>query len=126
MVKFKDISRPMSVFQVLFKANFIFKDFSRQTCIFKYFSSLCEPCTISISTNLCFTKGAFTVLQESVIPRKRVLFLRRRPRFSVLRKRHDLDILRSRKEPGLWTIQSRFKTHTLCNIIILSVISNNN
>ena len=31
-------------FQVLFKANFIFKDFSRQSCIFKYFSSLCEPC----------------------------------------------------------------------------------
>ena len=44
MVKFKDFSRPLSVFQVLFKANFIFKDFSRQSCIFKYFSSLCEPC----------------------------------------------------------------------------------
>ena len=37
----------MSVFQVLFKANFIFKDFSRQSCIFKYFSSLCEPCVFS-------------------------------------------------------------------------------
>ena len=44
MVKFKDFSRPLSVFQVLFKANFIFKDFTRQACIFKYFSSLCEPC----------------------------------------------------------------------------------
>ena len=43
MVKFKVFSRPLSVFQVLFKANFIFKDFSRQSCIFKYFSSLCEP-----------------------------------------------------------------------------------
>ena len=43
MVKFKDFSRPLSVFQVLFKANLIFKDFSRQSCIFKYFSSLCEP-----------------------------------------------------------------------------------
>ena len=43
MVKFKDFSRPLSVFQVLFKVNFIFKDFSRQSCIFKYFSSLCEP-----------------------------------------------------------------------------------
>ena len=31
-------------FQVLFKANLIFKDFSRQSCIFKYFSSLCEAC----------------------------------------------------------------------------------
>ena len=43
MVKFKDFSRRLSVFQVLFKANLIFKDFSRQSCIFKYFSSLCEP-----------------------------------------------------------------------------------
>ena len=43
MVNFKDFSRPLSVFQVLFKANLIFKDFSRQSCIFKYFSSLCEP-----------------------------------------------------------------------------------
>ena len=45
MVKFKDLLRPLSVFPVLFKANLIFKDFSRQSCIFKYFSSLCEPCT---------------------------------------------------------------------------------
>ena len=29
-------------FQILFKANLIFKDFSRQSCIFKYFSSLCR------------------------------------------------------------------------------------
>ena len=43
--KFKDFSRPLSVFQVIFKANFIFKDFSRQYCIFKDFSSLCKPCT---------------------------------------------------------------------------------
>ena len=43
MVKFKDFSRSLSVFQVLFKANLIFKDFSRQSCILKYFSSLCEP-----------------------------------------------------------------------------------
>ena len=43
MVKFKDFSRPLSVFQVLFKANFIFKDFSRQFCTFKYSSSLYEP-----------------------------------------------------------------------------------
>ena len=47
MVKFKDFSRPLSVFQVLFKANFIFKDFSRQSCIFKYFSSLSEPCSVN-------------------------------------------------------------------------------
>ena len=44
MVKFKDLSRPLSVFQVLFKADLIFKDFSRKPSKFKYFSSLCEPC----------------------------------------------------------------------------------
>ena len=33
--KFKDFSRPFSVFQGPFKANLIFKDFSRQSCIFK-------------------------------------------------------------------------------------------
>ena len=44
MVKFKDFSRPLSVFQVLFNASLIFKDFSKQSCIFKYFSSLCVPC----------------------------------------------------------------------------------
>ena len=32
MVKFKDFSRPLSVFQVLFKAIFFFKDFSRLFC----------------------------------------------------------------------------------------------
>ena len=43
MVNFKDFSRPLSVFQVLFKSNLIFKDFSRQSCILKYFSNLWEP-----------------------------------------------------------------------------------
>ena len=43
MVKFKEFSRPLSVFQVFLKANLIFKDFQRQSCIFKYFSSLCGP-----------------------------------------------------------------------------------
>ena len=52
MVKFKDFSRSLSVFQVLFKADFIFKDFSRQSCIFKYFSSLCEPCDCPIIDNV--------------------------------------------------------------------------
>ena len=31
------------LFPVLFKADLIFKDFSRMLSIFKYFSSLCEP-----------------------------------------------------------------------------------
>ena len=61
MVKFKDFSRPLSVFQVLFKANLIFKDFSRQSCIFMYFSSLWEPCSMPVHckfkshviTNVC-------------------------------------------------------------------------
>ena len=47
MVKFMNYSRPLSVFQVLFKASLIFKDFSRQSCIFKYFSSLCESCIVT-------------------------------------------------------------------------------
>ena len=44
MVKFKDFSMPLSVFQLFFKKIFIFKDFSSQFCIFKYFSSLCKYC----------------------------------------------------------------------------------
>ena len=41
--EFKDFSRPLSVFPVLFKADLIFKDFSRKTSNFKYFTSLWEP-----------------------------------------------------------------------------------
>ena len=41
--KFKDFSWPLSVFQVLFKADLNFKDFSRKPFKFKYFSSQCEP-----------------------------------------------------------------------------------
>ena len=52
MVKFKDFSRPLTNFQVLFKANFIFKDFSRQSCIFKYFSSLYKPCIKLLGHNI--------------------------------------------------------------------------
>ena len=37
----------MSDFPVLFKADLIFKDFSRKPSKLKYFSSLCEPCTIT-------------------------------------------------------------------------------
>ena len=64
MVKFKDFSRPFSVFQVLFKANLIFKDFSRQSCIFKYFSNLCEPCFHMI----CFQM--FQIIQKSFDSKK--------------------------------------------------------
>ena len=47
---------PLGVFQVLFKVNLTFKDFSRQSCIFKYFSSLCEPCILYLpSTSTLYT-----------------------------------------------------------------------
>ena len=42
--KIKDFSRLFSGFSVLFKADLIFKDFSRKPSKFKYFPSLCEPC----------------------------------------------------------------------------------
>ena len=45
MVKFKDFLRVFESFISTFQGqHFIFKDFSRKSCIFKYFSSLCEPC----------------------------------------------------------------------------------
>ena len=43
IVKFKDFSRLLSDFPVLFKAESIFKDFSRKPSNIKYISSLCEP-----------------------------------------------------------------------------------
>ena len=43
IVEFKDFSRLLSDFPVLFKADLIFKDFSRKPSKFKYFSSLYEP-----------------------------------------------------------------------------------
>ena len=44
--------------------------------------------------------------EKDSISRKRVLFLQKGPGFSILRKGLDLHILRSRKEPGLWTINN--------------------
>ena len=46
IVEFKDVSRLLSDFPVLFTADLIFKDFSRKLSILKYFSSLWEPCLI--------------------------------------------------------------------------------
>ena len=43
-------------------------------------------------------------VQKDLNPHEGLLFLRKGPRFSVLRKGLDLHILRSRKEPELWTI----------------------
>ena len=49
IVEFNEFSRLLSDFPVLFKADLIFKDYSRKPSKFKYFSSLCEPCTFSTS-----------------------------------------------------------------------------
>ena len=55
----------MSDFPGLFKANFNFKDFSRKTSKFKYFSSLCKPCYINPFTaiiNASNTPGGNTAI----------------------------------------------------------------
>ena len=48
--EFKDFSRPLSDFPVLFKADLIFKDFSRKPSKFKYFSSMWNPGLIRVCT----------------------------------------------------------------------------
>ena len=52
MVGFKGFSGLLSDFPVLFKANLIFKDFSRKPSKFKYFSSLCQPCILNLLKEL--------------------------------------------------------------------------
>ena len=56
--EFKDFSRLLCNFPVLFKAYFIFKDFSRKPSKFKYFSSLCEPCVCSSNFQDFFSERA--------------------------------------------------------------------
>ena len=41
--KIQELFKAFECFSSTFQGKFIFKDFSRQSCIFKYFSSLCEP-----------------------------------------------------------------------------------
>ena len=43
MVKFKDFSKPLSVFKVLFKANFIFKDFKDSHVYSSTFQACVNP-----------------------------------------------------------------------------------
>ena len=43
MVKFKDFTRLLSVFQVLFKANFIFKDFQNSPVYSSTFQACANP-----------------------------------------------------------------------------------
>ena len=45
--RIQGLLRLLSDFQVLFKADLIFKDFSRKPSKFKYFSRLCKPCVNS-------------------------------------------------------------------------------
>ena len=42
--RLQGLFKALSDFPVLFKAELIFKDFSRMPSKFKYFSSLCESC----------------------------------------------------------------------------------
>ena len=44
--KIVEFSRLLGEFPVLFKADLIFKDFSRKPSKFKYFSSLCKLCKL--------------------------------------------------------------------------------
>ena len=54
--RIQGLFKALSYFPVLFKADLIFKDFSRQSCIFKYFSSLCEPCvSYSFTDKIMYT-----------------------------------------------------------------------
>ena len=53
--KIQGILLSLSVFQVLFKAIIIFKDFSRQNCTFKYFSSLFKAYNIQNTNNFIQT-----------------------------------------------------------------------
>ena len=51
-------------FPVLFKADLIFKDFSRKPSKFKYFSSLCEPCISENKFSQIFVTLQYIANQE--------------------------------------------------------------
>ena len=55
LVEFKDFSRPLSDFPVLFKADLIFNDFSSNPYKFKYFSSPWEPCKPILHNVFCIS-----------------------------------------------------------------------
>ena len=44
--KIQGLFKAFECFSSSFQGKLIFKDFSRQSCIFKYFSSLCKPWTV--------------------------------------------------------------------------------
>ena len=66
--KIQGIFKAFKCFQILFKTNFIFKDFSRQSCIFKYFSSLCEPCykRVGYSMNMMWQSACLVIYSTMV------------------------------------------------------------
>ena len=53
--KIQGLFKAFGRFSSTFKANLIFKDFLRQSCIFKYFSSLCQPCIEVFQGNQIYT-----------------------------------------------------------------------
>ena len=67
IVEFKDFSRLLSDFPVLFKADLIFKDFSRKPPKFKYFSSLCEPCNPMKILGLISETENWQKLQSAIV-----------------------------------------------------------
>ena len=54
MVKFKDFSRPLSVFQVLFKANLIFKTFLYIQVVFKTVLTLSKALNVCCGSSMLF------------------------------------------------------------------------
>ena len=61
MVRFKDFSRLLSVFQVLFKAKLIFKDFSKTVLYIQVLLKPCEPSDISNWKGLPVYSNQWTV-----------------------------------------------------------------
>ena len=68
MVKFKDFIRPLSVFQVLFKANLIFKDFSDSPVYSSTFQACANPVEWSFSYNSFVKLSLYNSLITLSIP----------------------------------------------------------
>ena len=60
MVKFKDFSRPLIVFQVLFNANFIFKAFQDSSVYSSTFQACGNPVTMLNRDMSCFENSIYT------------------------------------------------------------------
>ena len=90
---------------VLFKADLIFKYFSRKPSKFKYFSSLCEPCnTIIIKKELTL------LLHTGTESQKRSLTISERQQFQGLRSLHfQLSTCRHQTEQQTGTTDTQTK-----------------